>query len=64
MKKFNFSVNALYTEAYDFYCSLKNFKHISTFVLMYIKLSLMVHGHLLNVLSINLVKLHNNPQIS
>ena len=24
----NFSVNALYTETYDFYCSFKNFKHI------------------------------------
>ena len=30
---------------------------------MYIKLSFMIHGHYFNFLSINLVKLHNTPQI-
>ena len=30
---------------------------------MYVKLSFMVYGHHFNILSINLVKLHNTPKI-
>ena len=60
MKILNFSVNALYTKPMILSVVLK-FLTYFTFVLMYTKISLMVHKHRFNFLSINLVKHHNTP---
>ena len=45
------------------FCVVLKFLKHSTFLLMYIKLSFMLHGHRFNFLSINFVKLHNTPLI-
>ena len=57
-KILSFSVNAIYTEAYNLQCCFKHSKHILHFILKYAKTSFMVHGRRSNFLSINFVKIH------